>query len=190
MEKTTKFILHGGYTSTPNELNRTFYEEISRSVPDGGEMLLVYFSRKEEETEELFEQDKNRILEKSGGKKLNIVLAKEENFVDQLRNAHAIYMRGGDTQRLLNVLRKFTEFSEAIKGKTVAGSSAGAYVLAKYYYSGSKRDIFEGLGILPIKIICHYNEDFSEVRELMERDYPSDLELVLLKDCEWRSFNL
>ncbi len=193
MSEKTKFILHGGYTSTPNEWNRTFYEEISRDVPEGGSILLIYFSRKEEGKglQKLFEQDKERVLKQAKGKKLNVVFAEQDGFMNQLTRADAIYMRGGSTERLLRVLREFPGFQRAIKGKTIAGSSAGAYALARYYYSGSQEGIFEGLGILPIKIICHYKEDeHAQIKETLKKDYPSDLELVLIKDYEWRVFNI
>ena len=39
----------------------------------------------------------------------------------------------------------------------VAGSSAGAYVLSRYYMS-SKGEMGEGLGILPIKTFAHYDK--------------------------------
>jgi len=187
MSEKTKFILHGGYTSTPNEWNRTFYEEFGKSVSDGGNVLLIYFSRKDEEVEKLFEEDKERIIEHAKGKRLNIILAKEEEFMSQLESSQLAYMRGGSTRKLLSTLKKFPKFSKAIEGKTIAGSSAGAYVLSTYYYSSSEKGVFKGLEILPIKIMCHYDDSLSEAKEELIKDYPDYLELVLLKDNEWRA---
>lgn len=186
----TKFVLHGGYTSTKNKLNAGFYKEISKYLRDGSSILLIYFSRKEDEADKLFEQDKSRILEQSEDKELKVLLATRDNFMEQLRNADAIYMRGGNTDKLLSALKQYPDFEKTIEGKIVAGSSAGAYVLAKYYHSASKGGIHEGLGLLPIRVVCHYNSDGFEKKDdpiALMKKYPDDLELVVLKDYEWRT---
>lgn len=187
----TKFILHGGFTGTENELNRGFYEELSKDVSNGGTILLIYFSRKDAEVHICFEQDKKKILEQAGDKKLNMELANQKDFLNQVRSADAVYMRGGDTDKLLARLKNFPDFDKAIKGKVVSGSSAGAQVLAKYYYSSSKGGVHEGLGILPVKVVCHYqSKEFEDRGDPIEqlKEYPEDLELVVLKDCEWKTF--
>src|SRR3989338_2599613 len=187
----TKFILHGGFTSAPNELNKSFYKESTKGLSDGATILLVYFARKEGEVHELFEEDKGRILKYTDTKKLHIVLADEENFMSQVQSAHAIYMRGGDTDKLLNALKKYADFSKMLEGKIVSGSSAGAYVLSVYYHSAVNGEIHKGLGILPIRVICHYQSTILKSPDdpiaLME-EYPKELELVVLKDYEWKSF--
>lgn len=189
----TTFVLHGGYTSAKNELNAGFYKEMSRYVPGGGNILLIYFSRDDEDYDRVFEQDRSRIVEQAGGKKLTIVRATKGNFVEEVEAADALYMRGGDTDKLLNVLKKHPDFGEAIKGKVIAGSSAGAYVLAKYYHSVSKGGVHEGLGLLPVRVVCHYEsagfEKVDDPLALMGK-YPKDLELVVLKDHEWKTFTV
>jgi len=189
----TKFILHGGFTSTRNEFNRSFYEEIGRDVSDGGTILLIYFSRKEEDVESCFKQDSERILEQSNGKGFTILLATEEHFIDQLKKSDALYMRGGNTDRLLTVLKKFPDFKNLIKGKTVAGSSAGAYVIGTYGAGHTVENIREGLGLLPIRTICHYeSSELPPTEKSVEilKNTASELELVLLRDHEWKMFTV
>jgi peptidase E len=186
----TKYILHGGFTSAENNLNRTFYAEIAKDVPDRGTVLLVYFAGSDEEVEGKFEQDKGRILAGANGRSLNIIIATRENFIEQVRNAASIYMRGGDTDMLQNALKEYPEFKDAIQGKTVAGSSAGAYVLSTYRYSSRRHRVRDGLGILPIKVICHYlseHRDFQSVEDPIKvmKHHNEDLPLVVLKDYEW-----
>ena len=183
MNYMTKFILHGGYTSDPNSLNAQFFSEITKDIPNDSMVLLVYFSRSKEEYERLFEQDKTALMKSCEEKKLNYVLASEDNFTEQLKGASAIYMRGGETQQLLDTLKKYPNFSEEILGKTVAGSSAGAYVLSKWFYSNSADDIFEGLAILPVKVIAHYNGKEEIIRRLKEKQ-PQNMEIIILKDFE------
>jgi len=121
---------------------------------------------------------------------VNFILAKEENFIDELKKADTVYMRGGDTFKLLDFLRKFPEFKDLIKDKVVAGSSAGAYVLAKYFYENDVDVIGEGIGILPIKIIAHYDEaKHKEIIKKLEKT-GEDMELVLLREFESKVFEV
>ena len=183
----TKFILHGGSTSTPNELNGKFFSEITKDVPEGGRVLIVYFSRKEEDYDKLFEQDKSNFLNNTGGKKLKLIIASKEQFVSQIKEVDAVYMRGGDTSKLLKVLKQNPSFEKVIRNKTVAGSSAGAYVLSRYFFSRDTNNVHEGLGVLPIKIACHYEDQQVTLNKLKE--YGDNLEIILLKDYEFKIFN-
>ncbi|HUX35952.1 MAG TPA: Type 1 glutamine amidotransferase-like domain-containing protein [Candidatus Paceibacterota bacterium] len=188
----TKIILHGGFTREDNELNRAYYREITKSLKDSDTVLVVLFAREKEEWADLL-QDETRKLAASTGARLKIELASENNFMEQVKQASAIVIRGGDTLKLIEIIKQYPDFAEAIKGKVVAGSSAGAYLFSKYYHSGSEDKVFEGLGILPIRIICHYDSKKFETRgNPLEKlkQYPENLELVILKDYEWRVFEV
>ncbi len=188
----TKFILHGGYTSEINKLNEGFFKELALSVPDGGVILLVYFAG-DDGLDKKFEEDKTRISNFLQNKEVSFVRAIEDDFINQLKSADVVYLRGGNTQKLKNQLNTYTGLRESLSGKTVAGSSAGAYVLAKYYYTNSRNEILEGFGFLPIRIVCHYKSDIhpslaniDPVADINKLD--NGLELVLLKDYEWKVF--
>ncbi len=196
MKKMTKYILHGGFTRTKNELNRTFFEEIVRDVPDGGVVLLVYFASQNPNDRERAEEDTTSLKEQSGGKNLTFVLANEEDFVEQVKHADALYMRGGSTPKLLTTLRKYPDLKTLFQGKTVAGSSAGAYAIGRYspfHDDESGGEIREGLGLLPLRVACHYESPnlspnpgaFAKLQDMAQ-----ELELVLLKDFEWRVFKV
>lgn len=188
----TKYILHGGFTSVPNELNRTFYAEITKGLEDGAIILIICFARDPKEWDTLFKQDKERILKTTECKDLNIIRANTEDFENQVKQCDALYIRGGDTEKLIKILNQYPTFTQDIEGKVCVGSSAGAYVWAQYYHSASKGEIREGLGLLPIKIIAHYgsdkfpmlNDDAIEAMKAL----PDDLGLVVLKDHEWKVF--
>lgn len=77
-------------------------------------------------------------------------------------------------------------FKELIQGKTIARESAGAYVLSNYFYSKSINKTLEGLKLVPIKIICHYNGKNKEKLD----NYSNDLETLPLKDYEYKVFKL
>lgn len=190
----TKYILHGGYTSTENELNRTFYKEITHDIPNSATVLLCYFASKDEDNSRRFQEDSQRIKEQSQDKNLNFIQASEENFIDQLRQSDAFYMRGGSTPKLLGILKNYDNLKDKLDGKTIAGSSAGAYVIGKYSAfhddeSGGK--VREGLGLLPLRVVTHYESSDMppnpEALALLVKTAP-EMEIVKLKDFEWKVF--
>lgn len=187
----TKFILHGGYSDRENPNNDLFFEEILKDVPDNTSILLVYFAKEKEEWKQKYEIHKSAFLKAAGNKKLTFEVASEESFMDQIKSADVIYMHGGKTPKLLKVLQKFSDFAKTLVGKIIAGESAGAYALSTYYHSASVGGAHKGLGVLPVKVICHYQSDKhltnDDPIELMN-EYPENLELVVLKDYEWRTF--
>ncbi len=192
----TKYILHGGYTSIDNELNRTFNEEITRDVPDGGAILFCYFASKDEDNSNRFKEDSERIKEQSHGKDFTFLLADETDFMEQLKQADALYIRGGSTPKLLGILRKYDNLKESLNDKTIAGSSAGAYAIGRYSAfhddeSGGK--VREGLGLLPLRVVCHYeSSDLPPNPQALSllKDMAPELDLVLLKDFEWKVFKV
>lgn len=186
----TKFILHGGYSDRENQNNDLFYEEMLKDKQDNTTILIVYFAKDKEEWKQKFDLHKQAFLKAAGDRKIIFEIAIEDAFLDQIRRAEVIYIHGGNTKRLLETLEKFPDFSKELNGKVVAGESAGAYVLSTYYYSASVGGIQKGLGILPVKVICHYQSDRHPTNddpiELM-KEYPGDLELIVLKDYEWKT---
>lgn len=180
----TKYILHGGYTRQRNELNDKFFAEITKDVKENSKILLVYFATDESNYEEFSKQEKNNFLRNSKLKSLIFEIATKDNFIEQIKESDVIYIRGGDTFKLLNILKQFPAFSNAIQGKIVVGSSAGAYILSTYFYSREKKKVFEGLKILPIATHCHHEGNQKIVNLLKERG--RDSELVLLADFEYQ----
>ena len=186
----TKYLLHGGYTRRDNELNRTFFEEFVRDIPDGGTILMVFFASTKDPTDSI--QDIETGMTKAAqAKQLYFVLATEQDFLAQLTHVDAVYFHGGNTNKLLDTLRAYGDLKPLFEGKTVAGSSAGAYVLAKYGAAHSEEHMREELGILPLRVVCHYESPdhpphTTSLKEL--EGTATDLELVLLHDCEWKVF--
>lgn len=184
-----KYILHGGAKSALDAENKLFFSEITKNLENNSTILLVCFSRKKEDYNRCFAKDSKMFLDNSNNKKLNFLVPNEENFIEALKMTDAVYLRGVDQFQLLNTLKKYTEFIDLLKTKKiVAGSSAGAYVLSKYFFSNSKNDIFEGLGVLPIKLICHYEEE-KHKRVIKEfENIGEKLEVVKLREFEFKIF--
>lgn len=180
-------------TSQKNSHNDYFFTEFSKDLKDGDKVLFVGFAREsEEEQEEVYQRDKKAILSHTD-KTLVVEKAELNSFAAQLLQANAIYVTGGNTRVLKERLLTCPNFAELIKGKTYAGSSAGANVVSTYHTSGFSEGVQEGLGILPICTMAHYgNPEFNASEENVKwfDEYSQDLELMLLPECEWRGLKI
>jgi len=168
--KMTTFILHGGYTSTPNESNKRYYSEIINRTPENGRILFLYFAQEESKWKNLLENDKENMNKTGIIKKLNLEIASTDKreLLTQIQSADCLYLRGGKDDSLRRILEEINCFDELIQGKLVVGSSAGANVLSKYCWRNSKKSVEEGLGILPIKVFCHYDETKKQALEKLK----------------------
>lgn len=188
----TKYILHGGFTSEENASNNAFYKEFTRDVPDKGTILLIYFAtREEKEIPEKSKRHIERIQAQSEGRSFNFVIATKEKFISQIEESDAICFYGGSTNKLMKVLRTYQNLEPFFEGKTIAGSSAGTYALARFGPSHDEEKIREGLGIVPVRVVCHYESlklPPNEKAVSMLKNTAPELELVLLEDFEWKVF--
>jgi peptidase E len=188
----TKFVLHGGFSRRDNELNTQFFEEFARDIKDKGIVLMIFFASREALTiPETFADLSARIAAHASGKQFEFMLATKEDLVEQVKKADALYLHGGSTNKLLSVLRTYPDLRPSIEGKTVAGSSAGAYAIAAYGASHSESAMREGMGWAPLRVVCHYEStelppDPAAVESLMHSH--EELELVFLPDCASKTF--
>ena len=154
----TKVLLHGGFTKKENESNDSFFREFAKDIPNNGIVLIVLFAAREEITEERFEEFCDKFRAQAPEKTLQFEIATKESLLEQLEKADAIYIQGGSTNKLLATLREYDQdiLKSTLQGKTVAGSSAGAYAIAQAGASHDKPEVRDGLGILPVRVVCHY----------------------------------
>lgn len=189
----TKFILHGGFTREDNELNRSFLREITKDLPESSKILLVMFAVDDDKVNDKFKFFSELLDKNANGKHFEYVLATKQDFSKQVSQANAVYLQGGDTAKFRDTLDEYPGFEKDIQGKVVAGSSAGAYVLSKVYFSVTQGGIMEGIGILPVKTVCHYQSKIQENRDKGPEELEAlddGLELVVLKDFEWKTFEV
>ncbi len=180
----TKFILSGGYAGRPNKENDKFFKEILNSEKDNLHVLLVYFAKPAEEYDRMTKEDRHQFNKNKGDKRLSFEIAAEGEFEEQVRKADIIYLHGGKTLRLLEILKKFPNLRGLIDGKIIAGESAGAYVLSSYFYSKSEGGVFAGLDFVPVKTICHYVGENSEKLQSCS----DELEELLLPDFKYKVY--
>lgn len=180
----TKFILHGGYSGRKNSENDKFFKEILKDAPKDTQILLVYFAKEVDEYLRMQREDIWQFEENSDNKNRSFEIASEESFPKQTAQSDIIYLHGGKTSKLLTALKQYPNLRELFEGKIVAGESAGAYVLSACFYSKTEGGIFEGLGFVPAKTICHY---VGENKENLN-ECPSELETLLLADYQYKVF--
>jgi peptidase E len=193
----TTCILHGGFNRKQNTLNESFYKEIASHTPEEGTVLYVYFATEvESEIDVRYREHQGRILAHSRDKHLKSKLATREAFTEQLKGADTVLINGGDPVKLMSALHAVPNIEELLRGKTLAGSSAGAYALSSYYYSLVPiPGVYQGLGIAPVRVVCHLESETPErvkgedAIALLDR-YPHELELVVLRDYEWKTITV
>jgi len=179
----TKYIVSGGSANEPNELNDHFFREILKDTPSNPKVLLVMFAKTEDKVEARVASVKKQFEKNKGNKQPTFTLANHGEFESQLQETDIVYLHGGTTLLLIDAISKHPNFKELIKGKVVAGESAGAYLLSTKFYSKTIGKVMDGLGLLTIKTICHYEDRNQE--KLKDKD---GLELLLLRDYEHKVF--
>lgn len=180
----TKFVLHGGFNKEKGlvQENDEFFQEILKDVPGDVKILLVYFAEREDIVQLRIEQDKEQFNKNKGLKELHFKVASEETFIADCVWADVIYLHGGRTVRLMEVLKKYRDLERVFSERTIAGDSAGVNALGQLFYSKNSKEIGQGLRILPFKIVVHYADGAPNPLAHIE---PS-LETLLLHEYETR----
>src|SRR3989344_6749892 len=157
----TKYVLNSGGMRDKPELSRQFFNEIVDGFGEKPKLLLCFFSSPREDWEKKYKQDIESIptLVPDGVKPV-FEMAMPENFVEQVQNADAVYIHGGDDHLLQYWLKQY-DISKLFEGKTVGTNSASSNALAKHFWTCDWRKCMDGLGILPIKFLAHYKSDFG-----------------------------
>lgn len=181
----TKFILHGGFAKGTAHENNGFFGEVLRSAPKETKILLVYFAKETEYIEKNIKEDTEQFNKNKGDRTLIFDIAREVSFSEQVQSSDVVYLHGGHSGKILDVLRKFTNLKQIFSGKIIAGDSAGANVLASGFYS-QKIGVSEGLGLIPIKIISHYQE---LNKHKLDQIKPK-LETLLLAEYQFKVFEI
>ena len=181
----TKFILHGGFNSEKSdEDNSPFYIEILKSAPQNASILLVPFAKDADRILPATVKVSKEFENAKSQKNLAIEVATESTLIEQIHSSNVIYFHGGVSLKLLDALKKYPDLDESLRGKIVAGESAGANVWGKYFYSPKSDTVSEGLGILPIKICPHYKQEYERKLD----DVGIDVEELLLPEYQFKTF--
>ena len=180
----TKFVLHGGFNKDKGYIKDEFFQNALQDAPADVKICLVFFAELKEYLQLRIEQCKGQFNNNKGLKNLEFKMASEENFLEGCAWADIIFLSGGRTVNLIESLKKFQNLRQVFKGKVIAGDSAGVNALGRFFYSIKTKEISEGLGILPFKIIVHYADDIgnplSEIEQNLETLFLHEYETKIL----------
>lgn len=158
----TKYILAGGCDRSYLDYGKRLAEVVNREVSNP-KILSCFFSSSKETRKER-EDEWGSWFKKYFANSV-VSHASEETFFEQLNEADVLYLHGGATTQLIESLPDFHRLKEAIKGKVIIGSSAGANYLSKIYYSPLNDSIKGGSGIIDVNTIVHYGIESFDKKE-------------------------
>ena len=192
-----KYILIGGYLHKAVDGGKAFCEELVKDFDKKPIRILdCMFARKPEFWQETLEKDQNFFSKFITDFELE--LADPDNFTEQVKNSDVIFLRGGYTSPLIDLLSKDPSWMKELDGKVLAGSSAGGDAIAKYYCVLKTHRVGDGLGLLPVKFIPHWKSDYSDEEvsdinwdeELQKlKEYKEELPIYTVHEGEFKVFN-
>jgi len=157
----TKYVLNSGGIKNQPALKKEFHQELVKDLGNSPKFLLCDFAQAREYWEEKFPKYSAMIAEDMPeGVTPSFVMAMPANFSQQCAEADVIYIHGGDDYLLQYWMRQF-DLTSLFKDKVVATNSASSDMLSSSFWPCDWRECMDGLGILPIKFIAHYESDFG-----------------------------
>ena len=94
------------------------------------------------------------------------VSANDPAIVNAINKSRLIYMLGGFTGYLGETLKNSASWQAMLQaysnGAVIAGSSAGAMVMCQHYFDPGKRQVVEGLGLLPNTCVLPHHDTFGK----------------------------
>ena len=92
--------------------------------------------------------------------------ANDPHLAEQMRQSRLIYLLGGFPGHLGETLRDSLCWQAALEayahGAVLAGSSAGAMVLCQYYFDPARKQVNEGLNLLPNTCVLPHHNTFGQ----------------------------
>jgi len=190
----TKFILVGGSVSYASDHGRAFCHELTVGFAEPVKILLVLFARPISDWPVGLERDQQFFHDKLPDRPFEMQLAKPAEFTSQVKWADAIWIKGGETEPLMQALNRDPAWQGHLDGKCVGGTSAGAYALADTYHEIDRPIMGHGLGLVPVKVSAHWQsatyhpqKGWDSVRSQLEAASPA-LPVLLLREGEYRVF--
>ncbi len=159
----TKYVLDSGGLRKNPEKAREFFAEVLKDLGAQPRVLFCFFASGREYWEVKMAEYMNRFQKMSPeGIKPSFELALPDSFAEQMATSDAIMLFGGDDTLLQYWLRQF-DITTIWNNKVVAGSSAGSDALCAHFWTCDWRKCMDGLGMLHIKFIPHYESDFGSL---------------------------
>jgi hypothetical protein len=165
----TVFILAGGNDRNVKDYGHRLSEEVAKYTTNP-KILSCFFSSPKETWEEKA-QDWKGWFSDNFTQSFTYDYAKLESLLGQIDAADVIYFHGGDTKLLFKNLPHTQMLKEHFKDKIIIGSSAGANMLSRYYWSSTRGVFGEGRDILDVNVMVHYGAPDASGRKRTLEDW-------------------
>jgi len=157
----TKYLLNSGGIRNNPRRGDEFFREMVKDLGPSPRLLLVHFAQPRETWEIKYPEYVERIkAAMPPGVQPSFELAMPETFVEQVAASDALYLHGGDDHLIQYWLRKFSVPS-IWEGKVVATNSASSHALVQHFWTCDHRQCMDGLGIIPIKFLAHFQSTYG-----------------------------
>ena len=199
----TKFILAGGFAGRSPDGGAAFCREVTAGLSAPVRVCECLFALPLENWHDSLSADREFFRRALPDVPLEFVRADQSSFLRQIEESDVIYFRGGSTEKLMRTLDSIDGWSDAIHGKTVVGSSAGAYMLSRHYLDmNNPGDLLCGFGLVPVTLVAHYRSsaatdgyiarklpDWDEVDSEMSR-MAGEAQVLKLREGEFCTYYL
>lgn len=182
------YLLHGGATSKDLPGNDKFFAQFTNLVEKGeAKILLCYCSRNRDEWQKLIESDSAKIQKNTEKQVTFHVVEDESDLFSKIDDYDVLYVAGGDAELLEPYYKNLAELKKKLNGKVYAGSSMGAFLASESYvlsFDSQDSDTkHQGVGLLPIQTLCHWNVEEQKEMKLSLLD--SDKPIIVLNEGEF-----
>lgn len=168
----TVFILAGGNDRKYSDYGYRLSEKVANYITNP-KILSCFFSSSQETWEEKAKDWKSWFSDHFT-QPFTYDYAKHETFLQQLDSADVVYFHGGDTNLLFKDLPNAQSLKKHFKGRVISGSSAGANMLSKYYWSSTRGGFCEGRAILNVNVMVHYRPADARSHKRTPEDWERD----------------
>lgn len=157
-----KYILQSGGLKNQPDLAKKYFKELLDGLGNKPKLLWCFFATLPDDCDERFEKY-TKLFESfmpEGVKPIH-ENATVENFEKEVARADVVYIHGGRIKPLCDILKKYNVRS-LFEGKSVGTNSASSMVLASQAWICDERIPMDGLGIIPIKFLAHFESNYGE----------------------------
>jgi hypothetical protein len=157
----TKYIMQSGGLKSQPDSAKKYFAELLKGLGNKPKLLWCFFATLPDDCNERFKKYP-KLFESYMPKGISPIHinATIENFEKEVSEVDAIYLHGGETKPLYDILKKY-DLTKLFDNKSIGTNSASSMVLSKYAWSCNKRAPEEGLGIFPIKFLAHFKSDYG-----------------------------
>ncbi len=157
----TKYILNSGGVRNNPEGGKRFFAEMFSGLGETPRMLVCYFAQPREDWEQKFAQDTADFPALFPATiRPEITMAFPATFAQQIADTDIVYIKGGDDHLIQYWLKQY-DVTSIFFGKVVATNSAGSNALVSHFWTCDWRACMDGLGLLPIKFLPHYQSQYG-----------------------------